>query len=124
MKQIRFITTTLLFCAFISFCFGQKNNGPILSGENIAVTSTKYGKVRGYIDDGIFAYKGIPYARAERFMPPQSPDKWEGMMGTEYIIDPENDLIALFYINMYKRDQLYHNYLEEVYDVLDTPKTN
>lgn len=49
---------------------------------------------------------------------------WGGMMGTEYIIDPENDLIALFYINMYKRDSLYAQYLEEVYDVLETPKTN
>ena len=49
---------------------------------------------------------------------------WGGMMGTEYIIDPENDLIALFYINMYKRDALYAQYLEEVYDVLETPKTN
>ena len=49
---------------------------------------------------------------------------WGGMMGTEYIIDPENDLIALFYINMYKRDDLYAQYLEEVYDVLETPKTN
>jgi para-nitrobenzyl esterase len=77
MKQIRFITTTLLFCAFISFCFGQKNKGPILAGENIAVASTKYGKVRGYIDDGIFAYKGIPYAKAERFMPPKVPEIWD-----------------------------------------------
>ena len=49
---------------------------------------------------------------------------WGGMMGTEYIIDPENDLIALFYINMYKRDALYAQYLEEVYDVLETSKTN
>lgn len=40
---------------------------------------------------------------------------WGGMFGTEYIIDPENDLIALFYINMYKRDPLYTEYLESVY---------
>ncbi|UKM66515.1 beta-lactamase family protein [Flavobacteriaceae bacterium GSB9] len=49
---------------------------------------------------------------------------WGGMLGTEYIIDPEKDLIALFYINMYKRDPLYTQYLEEVYDVFDTTKTN
>lgn len=53
--------------------------GPIVAGENIAVVQTIYGKVRGYIDDGIYAFKGIPYAKAERFMPPQSPDKWEGV---------------------------------------------
>jgi para-nitrobenzyl esterase len=55
----------------------QPGPGPIEAGENIAVVSTRYGKVRGYIDDGIFAFKGIPYARADRFMPPQAPDKWE-----------------------------------------------
>lgn len=60
-----------------NYCFGQA--GPIETGENIAVASTKYGKIRGYIDDGIFAFKGIPYAKAERFMPPQAPDKWDGV---------------------------------------------
>lgn len=44
---------------------------------------------------------------------------WGGMLGTEYIIDPENDLIVLFYINMYKRDPLYTEYLEKVYDLMD-----
>ncbi|MBN2174211.1 MAG: carboxylesterase/lipase family protein [Bacteroidales bacterium] len=51
--------------------------GPIEAGENIAVVPTTYGKVRGYIDDGVFAFKGIPYAKADRFMPPQTPDKWD-----------------------------------------------
>lgn len=46
---------------------------------------------------------------------------WGGLMGTEYIIDPDNDLIALFYINMYKRDPLYTAYLEEVYDLIGNP---
>lgn len=58
-------------------CYAQP--GPIEAGENIAVASTEYGRVRGYIDDGVFALKGIPYARADRFMPPQVPEKWEGV---------------------------------------------
>jgi CubicO group peptidase (beta-lactamase class C family) len=49
---------------------------------------------------------------------------WGGLMGTEYIIDPEHDVIALFYINMFQRDNLYHDYLREVYDVVDISKTN
>lgn len=28
------------------------------------------GKVAGYVENGIYIYKGIPYAKAERFMPP------------------------------------------------------
>lgn len=72
------ITILISFIALVaSYSYGQP--GPIKAGENIAVVSTLYGKVRGYIDDGIFAFKGIPYARAERFMPPQTPDKWDGV---------------------------------------------
>ncbi len=41
---------------------------------------------------------------------------WAGMMGTEYIIDPENDLIALFYLNMFKKESMYPLFLEQVYD--------
>lgn len=40
---------------------------------------------------------------------------WGGMMGTEYIIDPENNLIALFYVNMYQRDALYPAFLSHAY---------
>lgn len=45
---------------------------------------------------------------------------WGGMLGTEYIIDPKNDLIVLFYINMFKRDPLYPAYLKEVYEMIAT----
>ncbi|WBL25329.1 serine hydrolase domain-containing protein [Zunongwangia sp. HGR-M22] len=44
---------------------------------------------------------------------------WGGMLGTEYIIDPENDLIALFYINMFKRDNLYPQFLEKAYKIAE-----
>jgi CubicO group peptidase (beta-lactamase class C family) len=44
---------------------------------------------------------------------------WGGLLGTEYLIDPERELIVLFYINMFKRDPLYPLFLEKVYDVLE-----
>lgn len=44
---------------------------------------------------------------------------WGGMLGTEYIIDPENELIALFYLNMYQRDALYPLFLEKAYDLIN-----
>lgn len=44
---------------------------------------------------------------------------WGGLFGTDYIIDPENDLIALFYMNMYKHDPLYPMFLGEAYELFD-----
>jgi CubicO group peptidase (beta-lactamase class C family) len=42
---------------------------------------------------------------------------WGGLYGTEYIIDPENDMIALFYLNMPKRDRLYPLFLSKAYQL-------
>jgi para-nitrobenzyl esterase len=61
-----FITVGLFFAS----C-NQKTN----QNEDAVVTTTS-GPVSGTIDDGIFTFKGIPYAKAERFMPPQDPDAW------------------------------------------------
>lgn len=57
----------------------SQNNLPVEAGKNIAVVQTEYGAVRGYIHDGIFTFKGIPYGKAERFMAPQNPEKWSGI---------------------------------------------
>ncbi len=51
----------------------------IKTGENIAVAKTESGQVRGFIHEGTYIYKGIPYAQAERFMPPLKVEKWEGI---------------------------------------------
>lgn len=42
---------------------------------------------------------------------------WGGLYGTEYIIDPENDLIALFYLNMPKRETVYPLFLSKAYQI-------
>lgn len=54
---------------------GQERQG-IIAGKNIAVVPTAYGKVRGYIHQGIFTFKGIPYGTAKRFMPAEPPSPW------------------------------------------------
>ena len=56
---------------------GQK--GEITASSTVAVAETESGKVAGYVENGIYIYKGIPYAKAERFMPPVAVDKWEGV---------------------------------------------
>lgn len=42
---------------------------------------------------------------------------WGGLYGTEYIIDPENNIIALFYLNMPRRDKLYPLFLSKAYQL-------
>lgn len=37
------------------------------------------GKISGNFNDGVYAFLGIPYAKAERFMPPQDPVAWGGI---------------------------------------------
>ncbi|HET9433452.1 MAG TPA: carboxylesterase family protein, partial [Chitinophagaceae bacterium] len=49
------------------------------SGENVAVTNTDAGKVRGYVHNSIYTFKGIPYAEAKRFEAPQKPKVWQGI---------------------------------------------
>lgn len=51
----------------------------LITGKDIAVTSTEYGQVRGYIHNGIYTYKGIPYAQAKRFEVATKPKPWEGV---------------------------------------------
>ncbi len=48
---------------------------PITAGEHTRV-QTVYGPIEGYQDGSIFTFKGIRYAKAERFMAPQAPDKF------------------------------------------------
>ena len=50
----------------------------IVSDET-TVVSTVYGRVQGFLDGDVYTFRGIPYAKAERFMPPQDPDKFEGV---------------------------------------------
>jgi para-nitrobenzyl esterase len=59
----------------------KRNEGQLLFvGDNIAVTDTEYGKVRGYVLRGIHHFLGMPYGAdtsgPNRFMPPQKPKPW------------------------------------------------
>ena len=51
----------------------------VITGEDVAVTDTESGKVRGFIQNGIYTYKGIPYATAERFMLAKKVEPWDGV---------------------------------------------
>jgi para-nitrobenzyl esterase len=46
-----------------------------------AITKTQYGKVRGFVDGGVFTFKGIPYGQTtagpNRWLPAKSPTPWK-----------------------------------------------
>lgn len=44
------------------------------------IVKTTFGEVLGSYSDTVFAFKGIPYAKAERFMAPQDPDAWDSVL--------------------------------------------
>ncbi len=59
--------------------YATPGSHPMIANSETAQTSTESGDVIGYVHKGVFNFKGIPYAKAERFMPPQKPDPWEGV---------------------------------------------
>jgi para-nitrobenzyl esterase len=59
-----------------------------ISTDTKAIVETTSGRVRGFIRNGIFTWKGLPYAAtteaAGRFMPPSKPQAWAGIRSTMY----------------------------------------
>ena len=69
-------------CLF-SGCAGRGVSTPsdnqIRYGEGIAEVKTAFGTVAGYEQGGLYIFKGIEYAEADRFMPPHDPSRWDGV---------------------------------------------
>ena len=83
--------TILKFLAFVGIltatagcwsrqgCCSSGEDSGILASSSVAVAQTANGKVAGYIQDGVTIFKGIPYAKANRFEAPVQADSWEGI---------------------------------------------
>ncbi len=65
-----------------------KDNAPasgpaVIASDETAIAETVTGRVRGYLREGIFTFKGIPYADTTagsgRFAPPRAPQPWAGV---------------------------------------------
>jgi para-nitrobenzyl esterase len=68
----------------------QKKSAPeapvktsLVANDENAIVETTAGKVRGYTRNGIYTFKGIPYAASTagkaRFLPPAKPTAWTGV---------------------------------------------
>ncbi len=79
MKKNTSLLMSLAVAIIPAFAIAQAPVSGISAGKDIAIVQTQTGKVKGYIHDGIYTYKGIPYAKAERFMPPARLAPWQGV---------------------------------------------
>ena len=68
-----------MICLLAILCTFQLVQAQLQTGEDVAVTSTEAGKVRGYIHNSVYTYKGIPYAVAKRFEAAEKPKAWTGV---------------------------------------------
>lgn len=61
---------------------GSKAPAGQCSTPRTAVANTRYGKVRGYVDDGVLTFKGVPYGAPtggeNRWLPAGPPKPWDG----------------------------------------------
>jgi para-nitrobenzyl esterase len=85
-----------------------KNNSDdqvLFVGDNIAITNTEYGKVRGFILRGIHQFLGIPYGAdtsgKNRFMPPQPPASWTDIRPTLWWGNSAPQIMEKRYANTY-----------------------
>ena len=77
--------TTIVFLSsviILSACGQQVRHhhecqGSLETSAKVTTVQTVSGPVAGYADDGVFIYKGIPYAKADRFQPAVDPDPWK-----------------------------------------------
>lgn len=82
MKTGILLTTALAASLMVAACScpAQRTEAdvaaPLETSAKAATVQTSSGPVAGYIDGGVFTFKGIPYAKAERFMPATDPDPW------------------------------------------------
>jgi len=47
--------------------------------DDRTIVEVNTGKVRGCFHNGVYYFRGIPYAKAERYMMPEPADSWEGV---------------------------------------------
>lgn len=67
-------------------------------GTDNAIVRTAKGDIRGSIEEGIYQYLGVPYARAEeRFVPAKEVESWEGVLDATKTgpISPQSGMLGM-----------------------------
>ncbi|MBO4634576.1 MAG: carboxylesterase/lipase family protein [Bacteroidales bacterium] len=78
------IASLLILMLALAACDCRYPEHSVIVNSQDALVETVAGTVCGYIEDGIYTFKGIDYAKAGRFEAPQDPDPWEGVQTALY----------------------------------------
>ena len=81
MNRLPLLAAALLM---VSACGSRYPDHSVIVNSSDALVKTEAGTVCGYIEDGIYTFKGIDYAQAKRFEAPQDPEPWEGVQTALY----------------------------------------
>src|SRR5271170_3397677 len=76
------IKSLLLSPGFILFLPPLEGANNVIGQDDAPVATTVTGKIRGFVDNDINVFKGIPYGAdtgPRRFMPPERPAHWTGI---------------------------------------------
>jgi para-nitrobenzyl esterase len=81
MKRILLLATAALV---LGACGTRYPEHSVIVNAKDALVETQAGTICGYIEDGIYTFKGIDYAKAGRFEAPQDVEPWEGVQTALY----------------------------------------
>src|SRR5579872_5415621 len=78
-----FTRMSSLAAAPLLFEVPRKARADVVEAGKTAVLKTTHGQLRGIGENGVFAFKGVPYAGpsdgANRFQPPSKLEPWTGV---------------------------------------------
>ncbi|MDO5977520.1 carboxylesterase/lipase family protein [Flavivirga spongiicola] len=94
----------------------------LLIGDNIALTKTQYGKVKGYKLRNIYYFLGMPYGAdtsgKNRFMPPQKPKPWDDVFQAIWWGDSAPQIMEKKYASFFNGFLSHLNYADLSEDCL------
>lgn len=98
------------------------NEQQLFIGDSIAIATTEYGKVRGYILRHIYTFLGIPYGAptdsCNRFMAPQPPKPWKDIRPAVFYGNVAPQITDNKYPNSYATFSDHWNYYDVSEDCL------
>lgn len=68
--KLAVLTLNLVLMGGVGIAHAQVADKGVKAGKDIAVAQVQTAQIQGFIQNGVMTFKGVPYAKAERFMPP------------------------------------------------------